>query len=165
MMDIFTKPNAVVIVVSVILFVALLCLLLFNHVSKGKAVGISAIIVIAVAIVGHVQDTSLMYNLLAVIAFILGIAVLIYKQKIPQAKAIVLSLVVEAEKKFGNGTGDMKYAYVSGLVYSKLPSIVRFFVTQQTLDDWIEESVEHLKNYLQPDSIDASSTDRKKLEE
>lgn len=102
-------------------------------------------------------------NVIAILVFIAVVGVLVYTKRIPQAKKIVLGVVLQAENTFGAKTGDIKYAYVTGLVYPKLPSIVRFFVTEKTLGEWIEEAVNQLKNQLQSNSTPVITEDGNKI--
>jgi hypothetical protein len=106
----------------------------------------------------EIFQNQLFTNALAVVIFIGIIIVLLYTKRIPQAKKIVLACVIQAESVFGSGTGGMKYSYVVGLVYPKLPAVVKFFVNTQTLNDWIEESVKYLKTELQ-DNTEGQSTE------
>jgi len=83
---------------------------------------------------------------------ILVICFLLFKGKKEESKKIILALIIEAELKFGAGTGSIKYAYVLGFIYPKLPLMVRLFINEDTLDDWIEAGVKLLKIKLQPNA-------------
>jgi len=74
---------------------------------------------------------------------------LYYVGKKREAKQIIYYLVHEAEKRFGAGTGDTKYAYVVAQVYPKLPTVVRLFMTEKALDTLIDKSVKELEYRLQ----------------
>lgn len=63
-------------------------------------------------------------------------------------KKIILSLVVQAEKALGSGTGELKYAMVIEAVYNKLPTVLRFLFTPEEIDNMIEEGVDKLKEIL-----------------
>lgn len=63
-------------------------------------------------------------------------------------KKIILSLVVQAEKTLGSGTGELKYAMVIEAVYNKLPTVIRFLFTPKEIDNMIEEGVDKLKEIL-----------------
>lgn len=99
------------------------------------------------------ENLSILSAIGLVIVVVIIAAVLLFKGKKEEAKKIVLALVIEAETKFGTGTGPVKYAYVLGLIYPKLPIVVRLFITEDTLDNLIEEAVTILKNELQPTVI------------
>ena len=58
---------------------------------------------------------------------------------------ILYSLVTEAEKQYGGGTGTLKQATVIGWVYDRLPAVVRMFVSAKTLAKWVDEVVETAK--------------------
>lgn len=73
----------------------------------------------------------------------------LYKQgKKEFVRKVVLSLVVQAEKALGSGTGELKYAMVVERVYAVLPAILRFLITKKELDKLIEEAVQYMKKYL-----------------
>ena len=63
-------------------------------------------------------------------------------------KKIILSLVVQAEKALGSGTGELKYAMVIEAIYNKLPAVMRFLFTPEEIDNMIEEGVDKLKEIL-----------------
>ena len=63
-------------------------------------------------------------------------------------KKIILSLVVQAEKAIGSGTGELKYAMVIEAIYNKLPVVMRFLFTPEEIDNMIEEGVGKLKEIL-----------------
>lgn len=65
-----------------------------------------------------------------------------------QVSRVLLYLVLEAESTFGKGTGELKFAYVSELVYSKLPTFARLMLSPNTIDNMIEDAVEYMKIYL-----------------
>lgn len=66
-------------------------------------------------------------------------------------RQVVLSLVVQAEKALGSGTGELKYAMVVENVYKVLPFILTMLVSKKELDNMIESSVQYLKEYLKKD--------------
>lgn len=87
-------------------------------------------------------------DMLIVLVFV-GILLYLYKLgKRDMVKKIVLSLVVQAEKALGTGTGELKYAMVVERVYAVLPAILRFLITKKELDKLIEEAVQYMKKYL-----------------
>ena len=70
----------------------------------------------------------------------------------PYVKKMLFYLVTEAERHFGAGTGELKYAAVTTWIYEKLPSIVRFFFTTKQIDKLIEEAVNEMQEYLSKNS-------------
>lgn len=79
---------------------------------------------------------------LAVVALIVFLAVrgkkdIIYK--------ILYALADEAEKLYGSGTGNLKFAYVMEKAYTALPAIIKVFITYKTFEKWIEEAVKRWK--------------------
>ena len=65
-----------------------------------------------------------------------------------KAKQMLLSLVIAAEKKFGGGTGELKFAYVAERIYEIMPGIFQVFFTAEDIAGWIEEAVTKMKEYL-----------------
>ena len=75
--------------------------------------------------------------------------VLFKKGKTKEIYSIIKVLVDEAEIKFGSGTGELKYQYVAGKLYSVLPGYVKLFISDKLLDTWIETAVDELQEYLE----------------
>ncbi len=75
--------------------------------------------------------------------------VLFKKGKTKEIYSIIKALVDEAEIKFGSGTGELKYQYVAGKLYSVLPGYVKLFISDKLLDTWIETAVDELQEYLE----------------
>lgn len=88
------------------------------------------------------------YSIIAVVLFIIGLLFIYKAGKKDFVREAVLSLVVQAEKALGSGTGELKYAMVIEEVYNKLPSILTLLITKKELDTMIENSVKYLKDYL-----------------
>ena len=75
--------------------------------------------------------------------------VLFKRGKTKEIYSIIKALVDEAEIKFGSGTGELKYQYVVGKLYSVLPGYVKLFISDKLLDTWIETAVDELQEYLE----------------
>ena len=75
--------------------------------------------------------------------------VLFKRGKTKEIYSIIKALVDEAEIKFGSGTGELKYQYVAGKLYSVLPGYVKLFISDKLLDTWIETAVDELQEYLE----------------
>lgn len=87
-------------------------------------------------------------DILTVIAFV-GVTVNLYKRgKKELVRKIILSLVVQAEKALGSGTGELKYATVVQKFYSLAPVTIRILFTEKDIDRLIEEAVQRLKDML-----------------
>ena len=77
------------------------------------------------------------------------LALILYKKgNSSWVKRIVLSLVIEAEKKLGSGTGELKYNIVIEGLYRRLPWILRLIYSEKQLDKLIEDAVDFLREYL-----------------
>lgn len=87
-------------------------------------------------------------NLIAVFICVTILGLLWYKGKQGLVKKIILYLVIEAEKYWGSGMGKIKFTEVMAATYERLPWIIRFFVTTDTLIRWIEDAVEYIKTEI-----------------
>ncbi|MDD2459247.1 MAG: hypothetical protein PHQ83_12155 [Eubacteriales bacterium] len=83
---------------------------------------------------------------------ILAVAVLLfvlarfgYKRQVSE---ILFYLVVLAEKQFGGGTGEIKFAAVTAWIYERIPIALRLLFTQQEISNLIELAVTRMKEYL-----------------
>ncbi len=77
-------------------------------------------------------------SVLVVLLVVAGIIVLIAKRQYAILDKIIFSLVTEAEKKFGGGTGAAKLAAVIEWVYPKIPAVIRLFISETQLEKLIE---------------------------
>jgi hypothetical protein len=62
---------------------------------------------------------------------------------------MMLGLVAEAEEKFGNGTGTIKYSYVVSQIYGRAPPFLKMFLTEKMIDTLIETAVNELQAKLE----------------
>lgn len=91
-------------------------------------------------------------NILVALGFMVMCYALMKKGAMQEVATICLFLVTRAEDKFGSGTGEIKYQWVVDNVYGKLPSVVKFFLTAQEIDDAIEKAVDDLQLFLEEQS-------------
>ncbi len=87
-------------------------------------------------------------NILIITTVLFSLVYLYSIGKRDTVKKIILSLVIQAEKALGSGTGDLKYAMVVDRAYSVLPTLIRFLITKKELDNLIEEAVQYMKMQL-----------------
>lgn len=90
-------------------------------------------------------------SILVVLIMLIGLLFLYKRGKKDFIRQIVLSLVVQAEKALGSGTGELKYAMVVENLYKVLPFILTILISKKELDNIIESSVKYLKEYLKKD--------------
>lgn len=90
-------------------------------------------------------------SILVVLLFVIGLLFLYKRGKKDFVRQTVLSLVVQAEKALGSGTGELKYAMVVENIYKALPTILTILISKKELDDIIENSVQYMKEYLRRD--------------
>ena len=75
------------------------------------------------------------------IAAVAGIVYAVFKGNKSVVMNMLFSLVTEAEKNFGACTGALKLSSVIEQVYPKLPTIIKTFITSETLVKWVEEAL------------------------
>ena len=68
-------------------------------------------------------------SILVVLLFVIGLLFLYKRNKKEFVKQVVLSLVVQAEKALGGGTGELKYAMVVENLYKALPYILTILIS------------------------------------
>ncbi|WP_312907999.1 hypothetical protein [Tissierella praeacuta] len=88
-------------------------------------------------------------SILVGLLFVIGLLFLYKRGKKELVRKVVLSLVVQAEKTLGSGTGELKYAMVVESVYKVLPSILTLLISEKELDNLIEDGVQYMKKYLE----------------
>lgn len=77
------------------------------------------------------------------------VALILYKNgRQEMLRKMILTFVVEAEKKLGNGTGELKYAMVVERLHATMPYVLKILYGKKQLDTMIEQAVEYLKRYL-----------------
>lgn len=80
-------------------------------------------------------------NWVAVLLVVIVAAALLYVI-IRSEKSVVFkmiySMVTEAEKEYGAGTGQLKLAAVIERLYAKLPPLIKLVVSAKTLQSWVE---------------------------
>ena len=87
-------------------------------------------------------------SIITIVVVVVGLLYLYKKGKKGFVRQAVLSLVVQAEKALGSGTGELKYAMVVENIYKILPGILKLLISQKELDNVIRDSVQYLKEYL-----------------
>jgi hypothetical protein len=84
-------------------------------------------------------------DIIVVVVVALALLILYSLKKRPLVKKILYSLVCYAEKKYGSGTGEIKYGTVLSMFYSRMPFIVRLAFPESLLSKLIEDAVVRLK--------------------
>lgn len=84
-------------------------------------------------------------SILVVLLFIALIVVLALRGKKQIVYKMLYTLVTEAEKQYGAGTGSIKFAEVMTKMYSMLPAVIKIFITYDTLAKWIEDALAEAK--------------------
>ncbi|MBU5438271.1 hypothetical protein KQI42_09640 [Tissierella sp. MSJ-40] len=92
-------------------------------------------------------------SVLVVVGFIILVAVLIKRGEKKILNNILYRLVTQAEREFGAGTGELKFAVVSDWVYERLPAILRILFTAKDIDKMIETALEEAKKKWERNQI------------
>lgn len=80
-------------------------------------------------------------SILTILVLLVGAGVAIKKGETKVINAFLLSLITEAERQFGSGTGALKKAAVIQWVYEKLPAFVKVLFSEKNLSDLIEAAL------------------------
>ena len=100
-------------------------------------------------------------NNIQIILAIIGIAILVILWVIGKkdiVESVLLQFVIDAEAKYGSGTGAIKHDTVVGWIKAKFPTLF-LFISDKTLDKWIEDVVQYVKSELGEKAIqEAGST-------
>lgn len=84
-------------------------------------------------------------SILVVLAVIIVAIVLAVRGKKEIVYKMLYTLVTEAEERYGSGEGTAKFAEVMTRIYTMLPAVIRIFITYETLERWIEETLKKAK--------------------
>lgn len=84
-------------------------------------------------------------SVLVVLAFLVLVVVLIKRGETKVLKKILFNLVTQAEKQFGSGTGELKFAAVVDWIYQRIPAVMKLLFTEQDIADMIEAVLEEAK--------------------
>lgn len=79
--------------------------------------------------------------ILLIVATVSAVVFAVFKGNKSVVMKMLYALVTEAEKDFGSGTGSLKLASVIETIYPKLPSVIKMFVTDKTLQKWVEDAL------------------------
>lgn len=83
--------------------------------------------------------------ILLIIAAVAAIVYFAFKGNKSVVMKMLDALVTEAEKEFGSGTGSLKLASVVASIYPKLPAVIKMFITEDILTEWIEDALDAAK--------------------
>ena len=89
-------------------------------------------------------------NNIQIILAVIGISILVIlwvMGKKDIVKSVLLQFVIDAEAKYGSGTGAIKHDTVVGWIKAKFPTLF-LFISDKTLDKWIEDVVQYVKSEL-----------------
>lgn len=79
--------------------------------------------------------------ILLILAAVSAVVFAVFKGNKSVVMKMLYALVTEAEKDFGSGTGSLKLASVIETIYPKLPAVIKMFVTDKTLQKWVEDAL------------------------
>ena len=84
-------------------------------------------------------------SVLVVLAFLALIVVLIKRGETKVLNKVLFSLVTQAERKFGGGTGKLKLAAVSDWIYQRIPAVLKLLFSEKDIEKLIENALEEAK--------------------
>ena len=84
-------------------------------------------------------------SVLVVLAFLALIVVLVKRGETKVLNKVLFSLVTQAEKQFGGGTGKLKLAAVSDWIYQRIPAILKLLFSEKDIESMIETALEEAK--------------------
>lgn len=84
-------------------------------------------------------------SVLVILAFLVLVVVLIKRGETKVLKKILFNLVTQAEKQFGSGTGELKFAAVADWIYQRIPAVLKLLFTEKDIADMIEAVLEEAK--------------------
>lgn len=84
-------------------------------------------------------------SVLVVLAFLVLIIVLIKRGQTKVLEQILFNFVTQAEKQFGGGTGELKFAAVADWIYQRIPAVLKLLFTAKDVANMIESALEEAK--------------------
>lgn len=84
-------------------------------------------------------------SVLVILAFLALIVVLVKHGETKVLNKVLFSLVTQAEKQFGGGTGKLKLAAVSDWIYQRIPAILKLLFSEKDIESMIETALEEAK--------------------
>lgn len=83
--------------------------------------------------------------ILLIVAAVAAIIFAIFKGNKSVVMKMLYAMVTEAEKSMGGGTGSLKLASVIEAIYPKLPAVIKMFITDAMLQEWVEDALKLAK--------------------
>lgn len=84
-------------------------------------------------------------SVLVILAFLALIVVLVKRGETKVLNKVLFSLVTQAEKRFGGGTGKLKLAAVSDWIYQRIPAVLKLLFSEKDIESMIETALEEAK--------------------
>jgi hypothetical protein len=80
-----------------------------------------------------------------VVGMLVGVVVLAKRGELKVLEEIIFHLVIEAERRYGPGTGELKKAAVVGWAYDAIPATLKVLVSRENLEGLIESVLDYAK--------------------
>lgn len=107
-------------------------------------------------------------SVLIVVGFLAVVIVLVKRGETKILKQILFNLVTQAEKQFGTGTGELKFAAVADWIYQRIPAVLKLLFTEKDIAKMIEAVLEEakkawgnngdIKSYIETPTIESMLT-------
>ena len=89
------------------------------------------------------------WDSILVVALLISSGVIMLRKGMKkQVFEILKYLVTQAEEYYGSGTGVLKKQAVIAWIYEKMPSVFRYFLTEETISNLIEKAWEWMVNLI-----------------
>ena len=93
-----------------------------------------------------------------------GLLIIYLNRRIPVVKRLVESAVIEAERNFNSGEGQLKLEYAVNSIKLRLPFVLRFLVTKSVIVTLIESTLNRISNTFDLDiEVDIKGNDGTKI--
>jgi hypothetical protein len=96
-------------------------------------------------------------SILIIAAFLIYTVILVVKGKWEQLRSMGYRMILQAERVItGTKKGQERFETVFAQVYSLIPAWLRFFISEQSLREKLQEWYNHIKDYMDNGTIDNS---------
>jgi len=97
-------------------------------------------------------------DMLSIVIIVLGVAmasaILYISIKNKGLRKVAINLIVEAEKAFKYGKNSEKFNYVFENLYARLPTLLKFLLTKEDIENFIQMIFNEIKISLDYQNID-----------
>ena len=96
---------------------------------------------------------------------LLGLFLTYRARGIAGLKSLAFYFVVQAEKWLGSKTGLLKKEWAVAQIYQKIPPLLRFFISKEMIEKWVQDGFELMKKQLEEKEANLLSLDQEAYKE